>query len=550
MTKSIIYKPVIILVLLALLFGSLAPAIDVVSAQPAANGITSPTAGAILRGTVSVQGVAAHPAFRKWQIDLLPNGDADQATFLAVGETPAPQPSELFVFDTTPYPDGQHTLRLRVVRADTNYDEYFTAILIANQIPVNAPAPVLLTTDPANGAAWDGGPVTFTFDKPLAAAQILVSPALEGATSVGGADAIFTPTAPPTAGVRYRFTVADAAAEDGTALASAPTVVLTAAGAAGVAATQPADGAEEADANAPIVVLFSRPMAPLTGIAEQSELPQPLTIDPPVDGAGEWISTSVYRFQPAQPLAGATTYRVDVAALPDAAGQSMSAPYTFSFTTAAPIVLSAKPSGIFARPDATVRVTFSQPMDPASTEAAFSLVDQGAGESAVTAGGYPAPVSASPQAPAATGAPVAGSFTWNVTGTVLSFAPAALLTYGSRYTIAVAEDAQPASQQGRMRQASASSFTVVPLPAVLTTSILDGAAGVNPETELRVRFSAPVSDTTLLDSITISPPPISTTTVVSYTYTDYYENTQQNQTAIDRVIPFGYNTHLMLNWYK
>jgi uncharacterized protein YfaS (alpha-2-macroglobulin family) len=550
MTKSIIYKPVIILVLLALLFGSLAPAIDVVSAQPAANGITSPTAGAILRGTVSVQGVAAHPAFRKWQIDLLPNGDADQATFLAVGETPAPQPSELFVFDTTPYPDGQHTLRLRVVRADTNYDEYFTAILIANQIPVNAPAPVLLTTDPANGAAWDGGPVTFTFDKPLAAAQILVSPALEGATSVGGADAIFTPTAPPTAGVRYRFTVADAAAEDGTALASAPTVVLTAAGAAGVAATQPADGAEEADANAPIVVLFSRPMAPLTGIAEQSELPQPLTIDPPVDGAGEWISTSVYRFQPAQPLAGATTYRVDVAALPDAAGQSMSAPYTFSFTTAAPIVLSAKPSGIFARPDATVRVTFSQPMDPASTEAAFSLVDQGAGESAVTAGGYPAPVSASPQAPAATGAPVAGSFTWNVTGTVLSFAPAALLTYGSRYTIAVAEDAQPASQQGRMRQASASSFTVVPLPAVLTTSILDGAAGVNPETELRVRFSAPVSDTTLLDSITISPPPISTTTVVSYTYTDYYENTQQNQTAIDRVIPFGYNTHLMLNWYR
>lgn len=550
MTKSITYKPVIILLLLALLFSSLAPAVEVAVAQPAANGITSPTAGAILRGAVSVQGVATHPDFRKWQLDLLPGGNADQATFLALGEAPVPAPAELSVFDTTAYPDGQHTLRLRVVRGDTNYDEYFTAILIANQIPVDAPAPVLLTTDPANGAAWDGGPVTFTFDKPLAAAQILVSPALEGATSVDGASALFTPASAPASGVRYRFTVADAAAEDGTALASAPTIVLNAAGAAGVAATQPADGAEEADANAPIVVLFSRPMAPLTGIAEQGDLPQPLTIEPPVEGAGEWISTSVYRFTPAQPLAGATTYRVDVAALPDAAGQSSSAAYSFSFTTAAPIVLSARPTGIFVTPDATVSVTFSQPMDPASTEAAFSLVDQGPGEIAVTPGGYPAPVSASPQAPAAASAPVEGSFTWNVTGTVLSFAPAAPLIYGSQYRIAVAESAQPASQQGSIRQAFASSFTVVPLPAVISTSILDGAAGVNPETELRVRFSAPVSDTTVFDSITISPPPISTTNVVSYTYTDYWENTGQNQTTIDTVIPFGYNTHLMLNWYR
>ena len=149
MSRSITLKSVSILVLLALLFSSLAPAIGVVSAQPAANGITSPTAGAILRGYVSVQGVATHPDFRKWQLDLLRNRDANQVTFLALGETAAPQPTELFVFDTTPYPDGQHTLRLRVVRGDTNYDEYFTDILIANQIPVDAPAPVLLQTDPA-----------------------------------------------------------------------------------------------------------------------------------------------------------------------------------------------------------------------------------------------------------------------------------------------------------------------------------------------------------------------------------------------------------------
>ena len=42
----------------------------------------------VLRGTVDVFGVARHDAFRKWQLDILINGDERQAAFVAVSEQP------------------------------------------------------------------------------------------------------------------------------------------------------------------------------------------------------------------------------------------------------------------------------------------------------------------------------------------------------------------------------------------------------------------------------------------------------------------------------
>jgi len=81
---------------------------------------------------MEVKGNASDPAFRKWQLDVLPGGDANAASFLALGETPG----EFSVpIDTTAYPNGEHALRLRVVRADSNYDEYITKFTIANAAP-------------------------------------------------------------------------------------------------------------------------------------------------------------------------------------------------------------------------------------------------------------------------------------------------------------------------------------------------------------------------------------------------------------------------------
>lgn len=98
--------------------------------MPDNNGITGPAPDSTVSGAVSIHGTALHPAFRKWQLDLLIDGTEE--TFLALGEIPAPAASELMRWDTTAYPDGQHKLRLRVVRDALNYDEYFVTVTVEN----------------------------------------------------------------------------------------------------------------------------------------------------------------------------------------------------------------------------------------------------------------------------------------------------------------------------------------------------------------------------------------------------------------------------------
>jgi transforming growth factor-beta-induced protein len=99
----------------------------------AGNGFIGIPDGATVKGTVEVQAVADDPDFMKWQLDVLPFQNADQAIFLAVGEEAASSPTVIATIDTTAFPNGEHDLRLRVVRSDSNYDEYFATINIDNQ---------------------------------------------------------------------------------------------------------------------------------------------------------------------------------------------------------------------------------------------------------------------------------------------------------------------------------------------------------------------------------------------------------------------------------
>ncbi len=96
------------------------------------SGLVTPQADAILGGVVEITGIAQHPTFRKWQLDLLLDGDEKQTTFLAVGEQHLSEAGLLSTLDTTLYPNGHHRLRLRVVHSNLNYDEYFTPITINN----------------------------------------------------------------------------------------------------------------------------------------------------------------------------------------------------------------------------------------------------------------------------------------------------------------------------------------------------------------------------------------------------------------------------------
>jgi hypothetical protein len=113
------------------------------------NGITNPTEGANLSGSVEVRGYASSPNFMKWQLDLLPNGDATQATFLALGETPG---VFTYTLDTTNFPAGEHALRLRVVRNDSNYDEFLTRFTIGKAAAAGG-----ATTGTTGGTSTTGG---------------------------------------------------------------------------------------------------------------------------------------------------------------------------------------------------------------------------------------------------------------------------------------------------------------------------------------------------------------------------------------------------------
>ena len=95
-----------------------------------ANGISAPKGGASVSGTVEVKGYASDPAFLKWQLDLLPGGDPNAAIFLALGEKPG---EFSYTLNTIGLPNGEHAFRLRVVRADSNYDEYVSKFTIANK---------------------------------------------------------------------------------------------------------------------------------------------------------------------------------------------------------------------------------------------------------------------------------------------------------------------------------------------------------------------------------------------------------------------------------
>lgn len=145
-------KPVTLFSLVLLAISLLAAGVSTtVLAQAPDNGITSPAEGATLAGMVEVAGVASDPGFQKWQLDLLLDGKPHQATALAVGSEQTPAAAVLTKFDSTPYPNGQHQLRLRVVRQDGNYDEFFRTVAFANPLTAAAEAPTRPTIAVANG---------------------------------------------------------------------------------------------------------------------------------------------------------------------------------------------------------------------------------------------------------------------------------------------------------------------------------------------------------------------------------------------------------------
>lgn len=117
--------------------------VDKSLAQPPGQ-ITSPRDRASVRGQVPIEGRAAHTQFQKYEIHYGPEPNpGDQWT--PIGGSPFTVPvvqGRLGLWDTTIIPDGVYSLRLRVVRLDGNYDEYFVrGIQVSNTRPTETATP-------------------------------------------------------------------------------------------------------------------------------------------------------------------------------------------------------------------------------------------------------------------------------------------------------------------------------------------------------------------------------------------------------------------------
>lgn len=108
-------------------------------AHAQAPGITSPRDNAVVVGAVAIQGTATHPDFWKYELYYSPMA-AEQWVFIGqIHETPVIN-DQLEVWYSTTVPDGAYQLRLRVVRRDGNYDEYFVRnISVSNTLPTVTP---------------------------------------------------------------------------------------------------------------------------------------------------------------------------------------------------------------------------------------------------------------------------------------------------------------------------------------------------------------------------------------------------------------------------
>lgn len=125
------------------------------------SGISHPESGDTLSGIVVVEGTAVHQNFLRYELAF--NNGGDWIVF-AEGDQPVVR-GTLAVWDTTVgqptapvFPDGVYQLRLRVVRIDSNYDEYF----VRNLQLLNAATPTPSPTPTAAGTLTPVGAPTST----------------------------------------------------------------------------------------------------------------------------------------------------------------------------------------------------------------------------------------------------------------------------------------------------------------------------------------------------------------------------------------------------
>ncbi|MFW6068595.1 MAG: Ig-like domain-containing protein, partial [Chloroflexota bacterium] len=336
------------------------------------------------------------------------------------------------------------------------------------------------------------GAITIRFDQAMDADSVESAFAIEDAENeqaVAGAfewpradTLIYTPQSRLQRSQRYEVQIGETArSQNGQAVENAFNYTFQTVGFLEVAQVIPGEGVDGVDPESGITVLFNRPVVPLVGTAQQADLPQPLEIDPPVEGSGQWVSTSIYRFTPEDGFAGATEYDVTVpAGLEDVTGGLLEDSFTWQFSTAQPSVAAIEPSNGATRvaPNEPITVTFNMRMDQASVEDAISLEPSHAVE-----------------------------FEWLEDGRVLSLQPDDNFQMETDYTLTVGDSAAAASGQATLARETSSTFTTMPFPAVANTSPSPGEEAPAQQFGVNIEFVSPMDRETLEGRIEIDPAP-------------------------------------------
>ncbi len=378
--------------------------------------------------------------------------------------------------------------------------------------PLPPTNPVIIERSPERGEeARVGGVVQIGFD------QAMDKDSVEGAVQVVDAEGQpvegsfewsdeatvrFTPAGELDRAASYRVSVGEGArSQKGLALIRPAQFDFSTVGYLEVTQVIPAPGTQDVEHDSSITVMFNRPVVPLMAVSDpERDLPDPLTLDPPVAGQGEWLNTSIYVFTPEALTPGQTYTGRVLAGLSDTTGGVLTKDYEWSFTVEPPYVVSVSPKqdADQIKPTRPISVTFNQPMDPASTEAAFGL----------WAG-----------ADASEGDRIPGQFRWNEAGTVMGFWPEGMLPLEQTFVAQVQAGALGVDRLAGLEQDTAWSFQTVPYPRIVGTEPFDGSTEVDPGTGFEIYFSAPIEPGMVMDRVTIIPEPTSV-----YTYWSPWSN--------------------------
>jgi len=268
----------------------------------------------------------------------------------------------------------------------------------------------------------------------------------------------------------------------------------------------PMNDAETVDTKSSITVVFNHPIVPLTVASEAEKLPQPLQITPQVEGKGEWVSSSVYIFEPEKSLMSGTQYQVRVeAGLEDVSGNVMEESYQSEFTTQNPIVdmvqfingpwLYLESNMDHIRLDQSLLVRFSDSvvMNHESVEDATLITDR------------------------ETGKKIPLAFEWNEAGNEMTVTPVGKYDIQSFYTFSIDGSAQ-AEDGGRLGSTWTTYFATAPYPAVTGMYPGPDEKDLRYTSYLTINFASEMDEDSLESRIQITPPPKDGFELSSYFY--------------------------------